>query len=278
VGGEPRGLAVGSTGVWLVDRRSGALRRLSRSTARPVGRPIRIARPLSVAAADGLVAVLDARGAVVRVGERTGRVLSRTLVRGTPQSMALGAGAIWVVVQNGGIDGTLVAVDATTGRIRSRTSLGLGTGDVAIAGGRVWAVGEDLVAVDPRTARVVIRRPAGSSGPLSAAGPDLVVAGGEVQLLNARTGRPRTRAVLVGSALRRPARAPGGVLLFPDFSEGTLAPVTTRGGLGRPLPVPVGREPSAAVIVGREVWVALAGEGAVRRIPLSRLGLGRLAP
>jgi streptogramin lyase len=279
VGGEPRSLAVGRAGVWLVDRRSGALRRLSRSTGRPVGRPIRIARPLSVVVADGLVAVLDARGAVVRVSERTGRVLSRTLVRGVPQSMALGAGAIWVVVQNGGLDGTLVAMDAATGRVRSRTRLGLGTGDVAVAGGRVWAIGEDLVAVDPRTARVVIRRRAGPFGLFTAAGPDLVVSGSDgVQLLNARTGRPRTRGIIVGSTLRRPARGPGGVLLFPDFAEGTIAPVTTRGGLNSPLPVLVGREPSAAVIVGREVWVALAAEGAVRRIPLSALGLGRLVP
>ena len=223
----------------------------------------------------GALYVVDGRGALLRLREPTGARVWRTVLGGTPQGLAFTRGRAWVSVLRNAIEGSLVAVDLRSGRVLARIPLGLGYGDVAVVGGRVWTQAEDLVGVDPRRARLVARADLDSAllhplaGRLAGVGP------GAIEMRDARTGAPRGPVVAIGSSLRRPVPAGARAVLVPDVEEGTLTPVSLPG-LRAGTPTPVGAGPTDALVVGGEVWVALGGEGVIRRIPLAALtGGGR---
>ena len=155
VGRTPTLVALGPNGVWVanegdrnlweLDPASGAKRRVVR-----LGQP-----PTDLAVArDGTVFVAEGFGGqrVVRV-DPAGGVRTSGHLNGSPQALALGANALWVVDETGG---RLLRLDPST--LATTRTLGLGTRtnpvDVTADAANVWvadAQAPELIRVDPRT-------------------------------------------------------------------------------------------------------------------------------
>jgi DNA-binding beta-propeller fold protein YncE len=110
---------------------------------------------------DGSLWVTDFTGTVVRVDPGRRRVLARINVRGQPESIAVGAGSVWVRGPDangpaGGPLGThLLEIDPRTNRVVARVALG-GGGGLAVGADAVWAprrftMPEGIDRIDPAT-------------------------------------------------------------------------------------------------------------------------------
>jgi DNA-binding beta-propeller fold protein YncE len=177
---DPWSLGVGAGSVWVTP--NGADGRLVRVDARTGRVSARIsARPLYF----GSVLAFGAgfvwtgndderyrRGATVsNLDPGTNHLVGRPLVLGNPQSIAFGAGAVWVADHTG----WLVKIDPRTLRVAARQRLDFGPHGVVVTGHGVYvadAHGSRLLEADPRTARVrrVARLPVGPIYPAAGAG------------------------------------------------------------------------------------------------------------
>jgi streptogramin lyase len=137
---------------------------------------------------------------LLRVDLRTGKVVARIDVGGSPGGVIAAAGAVWVQDWE---RGRLLKVDARTDRVVKALKVGTNNSDIAFAAGSVWTIDDNgqLLRVDPDTAAVIRRLPLGAAATLpsdpprgatlTAAGHTLwVVAGnGHIAELDARNGR-----------------------------------------------------------------------------------------
>ena len=202
------------TGGWVhrLDLRSGHL-----STRRSVGRLDNVG--LGIATGDGQLWIHDFKN-VVRLGLRSGRVLSRVAVPTDYLSaMAVGAGAVWLTAPG---DGAVWRVDPK--RLVARTiAVEPGVDSIAVGAGAVWAANSvrgTVDRIDPTSNRVTAHVVVGNT-PRAVA-----VAQGRVWVAVAGGGRG---ALPAGGALRAGARvkalsAPpcGRVLAGPDGDPDVL--------------------------------------------------------
>jgi DNA-binding beta-propeller fold protein YncE len=160
VGNEPYDVEWGFGSAWVSNAGDGTV---SRITGRKIVRTIDVGvEPNGLAAAGGYIWVGDhTAGRLVRIDPRTNRVTARLRL----------AGADWITAYRGSLyvsqeTDRVTRVDMRTlevlGRVRTaRNPLGS-----AIVGGRLWVPCIDanvVLVVDPRTMRVVDRKPGGAS-------------------------------------------------------------------------------------------------------------------
>jgi streptogramin lyase len=209
---------------------------------------------------------------LTRIDIATGRRIVRRPfgARRAPRELAVGAGGVWLVPENGG---DLAVADLRDGRVRRRIHTGASTiGDVAPAGRTVW---------------------------LSAAGPPMVMR------LDARTGRPHGKPVRVGATAldieATPERAwvdlgnedtlvgivadatePGlraanggsvfaialgfGSVWATNYGSDTVTRLDATSGDQIGKPIPTGADPKGIAVGMGAVWVANAGDCTLTRI------------
>ena len=128
-------LAPASNGVWLACRDSRTLVRVSSSGATVKTIKLGSFRPWAVASGGGAVWVISREVPVLLKLSRTGTQLERIPLTGTPASLWVGAGSVWVGFEAFGFE----RIDATTGRA---TTFAEGDGVSAFAsdGANVYAV------------------------------------------------------------------------------------------------------------------------------------------
>ena len=184
--------------------------------------------PSAVAASAGSVWVANTgNGTVSRIDPQSGKPVGAPIGVGEdPGAIAVGAGSVWVA--NFG-DGTVTRIDARSGQpIGGPIAVGRGPTDVVVGRGRVWVATE----LD----RVV--------------------------RLNSRTGRVAGAPIVVKSG---GALALGGdVLWAADELDGTLRAIDTRTGEIIGDPIAIGDSPMDLAADPNQLWVSVAGEGAVK--------------
>jgi YVTN family beta-propeller protein len=204
---------------------------------------------------------------------------TRTVVRNvplpaTPDGVAAGAGAVWVV--NGRL-GTLYRIDPAFDRVTDGLRLGeravtFTDAGVAVGPGSVWAAFGDstLARVDTSPIREAGLAVAGE-GPA-----DVVVAFGSVWVSNSADSSVQrfstvtfeagsVRELTVG---RRPTGMAAGVdsIWVACTEDDYVARLESSSGSESARTVPVGDGPRAIAIGGGSVWVANAADGTVSRI------------
>jgi DNA-binding beta-propeller fold protein YncE len=116
--------------------------------------------PLDGALGGGSLWVADSGGgAVVRIDPAGRRVLARIPIGGDPQSIAAGAGAVWV--RSADADGRthVSRIDPETNRVVARFRAG-GSSGLAVGSGAIWSINrypsspEDISRIDPSSHRV----------------------------------------------------------------------------------------------------------------------------
>lgn len=154
-GRSPGWLAADASAVWVSDA-AGALLRVEARTGRV--RTVLRRRGLGpVTAGRGDAWAADGRR-VARVDGRTGRLLARIAVGGSPLSLAVGPRHVWVLAYAKRLV-RLVRIDAGTNRVTASRVLPRSPGTVAVAAGSVWVGAlvptQRLLRIDPRTLRVL---------------------------------------------------------------------------------------------------------------------------
>jgi serine/threonine-protein kinase len=169
-------------------------------------------------------------GTVTRVNLRTRRVHGGAIHVGkNPRGVATGGGSVWVANFGGG---SVTRIDARSGRVRQTVPVGLGPIDIAVGQASVWVSTQDerVVKIDARSGRVV--------------DPDIGVrAAGALDL-----GRGR--------------------LWVADRDSGTLRGYFIGTGLQSDAFL-LGDAPTDIAVGPRYVWAAVAGEGVIRRSPIT---------
>ena len=130
---------------------------------RPASRPQIVAviaiggTPVSAAFGGRSLWVTDFTGSVVRVDPRGRRVLARIKVPAQPESIAAGAGSVWVRTRDasGPLGSHLLHIDPRTNRVLARVALGGGSA-LALGAHAVWAarrftMPEGIDQIDPTT-------------------------------------------------------------------------------------------------------------------------------
>jgi hypothetical protein len=177
---DPWSIAVGAGSVWVTPNGAdGRLIRIDARTgqiiARIAARPIYFGSVVALGAGFVWTGNDDERyqhGATVsKLDPRTNRVVGRSLVVGSPQSIAFGHGAVWVADHAG----WLVKIDPTTFTVVARHRLDFGPHGIVVSDAGVYvadAHGSRLLEADPTTAAVrrVVRLPVAPIYPAVGAG------------------------------------------------------------------------------------------------------------
>jgi hypothetical protein len=171
VGSRPAAAAAAGTSVWVYSQ-SGTMTEVDARTAE-VRRIVQVsARPVDLSLLAGPVLDADARGAwLIGVNDAGRPLLERILAGGEgtrtfpleqePRSVAVGEGAVWVLV-HGAREDQVLRIDPATGEISARArfpaSPGIDSLDVGL--GAVWAVSSstgELYKIDPDSAETTGR-------------------------------------------------------------------------------------------------------------------------
>ena len=170
------------------------------------------------------------QGQILRVDPRTRRVTAR-IPTGGEVTMDAAAGSVWAA-RRPGADGPLLRIDARTGRIVKRIPVRT-PGFVLAAPSRVWVIGNEAIAVDPVSNRVVAQIRLGGDFKVV----DAIVNNGELWLTRGDGSVTRFDAV-TGRRLGR-ATWPAKGFMFPyadklvSIDSGSAALLDPR--TGRPL-------------------------------------------
>jgi len=293
VGASPSALAVGFGAVWVASRDAGTVTRVDARTGAPAlneAFPEPLATgggPLAIAAGEGAVWVAAADGAITRIDPVRG--VAREVARVVdPGAIATGAGAVWVTSRE---RGTVSRLDPRTGAPTGEPiRVGSRPGDVAVGGGSVWVANTadgTVSRVDPAARRA--RGRAIRAGKAQV----LALAYGEGAVWVAKTDSPQSEAIALvsidpdeGTVAPKAVPVTGGVPL--DLAAGggfvwvTDAGSALPGSARRPAllrvdpkaralagaPMKIGANPAGVVVGAGAVWVATAGNGALKRIEL----------
>jgi YVTN family beta-propeller protein len=157
VGHTPRGVAVGSNGVWVTNASDGTLSEIDAKSYK-VLQTIGIGAQASdvVEAAGSVLVATGIDNSLVHIDARSGGVLEKlTLSRdvtASAHSVAAGEGAVWVTSGD-----RLLKIDPHTGAVLGggRPNCCLDLLDVAVGAGAVWVVdlGEHVARVSPTSVR-----------------------------------------------------------------------------------------------------------------------------
>ena len=175
-------------------------------------------------------------GTVTRIKLRTRRPVGAPIPVGkNPRAVGTGAGSVWVANFGGG---SVTRIDARSGRVVQRIPVGLGPIDVAVGRTSVWVSTQAsrVVQIDARSGRVV----------------------------DSDIGVKAEGALDLGL----------GRLWIADRLDGTLRVYFISTGLLSAAPLLLGDAPTDIRVGPQYVWAAVAGEGAIRRLPLASGGGG----
>jgi YVTN family beta-propeller protein len=173
----PRRVAVGPSGVWVVNSapffKRGTLVRIDPASNHVVGKPVRLGpAPSGIVVGVDSVWVTDAlEGTVRRIDPATARIIATIPVGRYPYGIAFGMGSIWVTNTD---DNTVSRIERATSRVIATIPVGREPYGIAVARGSVWVanLGDGTVArIDPE-----MNRAAGQ--PLRFAGEPLAIASG----------------------------------------------------------------------------------------------------
>jgi virginiamycin B lyase len=215
---------------------------------------------------------------LLRIDLKTGKIVARIAVGGSPGGVIAAVGAVWV---HDWEHGRLLKVDTRTNRVVGTLKTGTNNSDIALAGASVWTIDDhgQLLRVDPETAAVTRRLSLGaaatlpsdppSGSTLAGAGDTLwVVAGdGDIAELDARTGhilgRARGPALPVEGSRRAVADASGLWISSPFRRQIIHIDARTR----RATHLRVPGDPGSLAIVDGRIWVGtLHDTGTVTRV------------
>ena len=170
-------------------------------------------------------------GTLTRIDLKTQRPRGKPIPVGkNPRAVATRAGSVWVANFGGG---SVTRVDADSGRILQTIPVGRGPIDIAVGRESVWVSTEE--------ARVV--RIDASSG----------------KVIDRDIGVKAQGALDLGL----------GRLWIADRIEGTLRVYFIKDGLISNDPLSLGDAPSDIAVGPRFAWAAVAGDGVIRRVPIS---------
>ena len=136
VGNDPSGIAVGESGVWVVDDEDDTVTRIDPATGGilatiPVGRGAS-----AIASGQGAVWVVEPfDDAVARIDPKTNSVTDTIRVGAGPSGVTVGAGAVWVANT---ASGTISRVDPDMRRVSAMISVGGSPQSIAVANGSLW--------------------------------------------------------------------------------------------------------------------------------------------
>jgi ABC-type transport system substrate-binding protein/streptogramin lyase len=227
VGHGPSALAADEDGVWAANRQDGTISFISADTSTVADRVSNAGRPIDLCLLDGGVWVAGAvPGGLLRLDAATRK--RRTVpVGATPTALTCGAGSVWALSDSG----TLMQVSPRTNTVINTVEAGPGASALAVGGGAVWVVNtlSDTVSrVEPR---------GGVVAPVISVG---------------RGAEPV--AVAVGE---------GGVWVANRHAKELARIDPARGAVEERLPI--GGEPRALALAGKDLWVAGAATGAGHR-------------
>jgi hypothetical protein len=269
VGGFPNAVAAGTSFVWVMgsDRRGGYLTRIATVSSAVTARlrlPVGSERACGLALKRGSL-YAAARGSVIRVDSRTGRLRGRLRV-GLPGCIAADAHAVWVTSPERGAVYRITPDGRTRHAASLRRPIGIaeGLGSIWVAG-----MGGELVRIDA-TGRVVDRRRVpGHPEYVAVAGGAVWLSGYDGRVRRIDPGGRRVRAIRISGGGRTTVSAGLG------FVWATT--ITGPGARGRLVAIdPATGKPGRALAVGVSplgmsagtdaLWVANYNSGSVSRI------------
>jgi DNA-binding SARP family transcriptional activator/streptogramin lyase len=178
-------------------------------------------RPIAIAFGDGAVWVASGRNGIVKhIDPRTRRVVGEVGLGTDITSLAVGFGALWVANGN---DGTVTRIDPVANGIQDTIRLGGSDPSapqpvflVATGAGAVWATrGDELLRIDPKTDRVLSRRPVPNPRGLTVGASGIWLTTVDERLVRLSPGNPRTQSRLALAAqTAAPTLADGAVWLI----------------------------------------------------------------
>jgi serine/threonine-protein kinase len=275
VGNEPMAVAVGRSGVWVVNTGDDTVSVIDPQTNSVNSRPIKVGREPQAVAIDGDFAWVAnlASGTVSRIDEQSRRLVGKAIrVPGSPYQLAAGGRYVWVASE---APRTVSAIDARSGaRVGRAVRLGAGLGGgLAADRSTVWVglfVRGSVQRVDARTRRLI-------GAPLRAGGQpwDVLLTSGlawlalgedhSVARLDQHTGEPRGAPIRAGDSPTALA-AGGGSVWSVDHHLGALYRFDARSGRAFGRPVAVGSQPADVAVGYGSVWVANQGDNTVTRV------------
>jgi serine/threonine-protein kinase len=231
VGHGPTGLTVGGDRVWVAATGGRAIDRISAANDRPAGPPIRVAgTPTSVAVGFGSIWVVDhARGVLLRLDPSAHSTPVEIPLETNPNDVAVDGR--WVWVSNGGSD-SVSRVDPSTNRVDRTVPVGASPRSVATGDGDVWVAnidGRSVSKIDPQRA-ITIGKPV--------------------------TVGQRPNDLAVGD----------GYVWVTDVFNGTVTRVNPRSLKTAGAPIEVGSHPRGIKAGFGSAWVANGGDGTVTQI------------
>jgi YVTN family beta-propeller protein len=235
----PHGIAIDDSGVlWITPSGTTDLLRVepgedpsgSRTTPVPVGTQL-----AEVAVGEGSAwATSPQAGTLVRVDLATQRPVATIGAGPAPDSVAVGAGAVWVANRLDTGPGTVTRVDPSSNQVVATIAVGGRPDHLAVGAGAVWVVNatESTVSrIDPSTNAVVATINAGPGAQ------SVTVGEGAVWVSNTDVGTvsrvdPETNSVTatipVGARPENSAAGEGGVWVV-NLGDGTVSRIQSRG-------------------------------------------------
>jgi len=282
VGFRPNSMALAGRNLWVVGFHRPTLTRIDDRTNRIVGRPRGIPDGATVARAGyGAVWVPNSRQrSLTAIDPRTGRVRGppTPIYAGQPVGLAVGKGALWVVVY-GPTGDSVVRVDPHTRRVLAviggfgRRELGKNT---VVGSGGVWVLEthrQVAALIDPRVDKVTRVVPVGLAPKGITVGEGYVwVAnsgdGTVSQIAEHATAERANRYSVEDDHMPYDVVAGRSGVWVANFGDHTIVRIDPRTSTTMGPPIHVDRNPAALVLRGRTLWVASVGDNRVDRVDL----------
>ena len=212
----------------------------------------------------------DSPGATT-TGPPVGAIDVRIPVGDSPAGVSLEGDSAWVANEG---DGTLTRIDLKTRRPRGKPiPVGKNPRAVATRAGSVWVAnfgGASVTRVDADSGRVVQTIPVGR-GPLDiAVGRESVwVSTEEARVVKIDAGSGKVIDRDIGVKAQGALDLGLGRLWIADRIEGTLRVYFIKDALISDAPLPLGHAPTDIAVGPRFAWAAVAGDGVIRRVPIT---------
>ena len=230
-GSSPLGITFGAGSIWVANRNSASVVRISPKTNKP------------------------RKGKTIRVGSG-------------PYALAFGAGSVWVTNEG---SGTVSRINPGRNRVTKTIRVGGGPNGIVVAFGSVWVAdygAGHVIRVDPGTNRVTGRVPLEHADWITPAADALWVSSetNKVYRLDPAT-LAVTASVDVGANPLASAFV-GGELWVPNIDSNTVSVIDVATAATKRT-IPVGGNPVAVVEAAGDAWVTSEADGDVWRFLLS---------
>ena len=272
IGDRPNAIARVGDELWVASSNSRWLTLVSAESGKELPDHVEVGADIRALAVygDSLWLARGSTKEVVRVDVRTRRIVAQLPVPGTPTSLAVASGGIWVGVTDDEGRATLARLDRGSGALKQSIAVREGIGGIVAAAGVVWIVKAATNKVSRTTAGADHLTDwaslPGEVGSMSYGDGALwltMPAEDAVAKVEVRTGRS-----VVGSAGRAPARAvvAGGRVFVASRNDHTVVVLEPEALRPAGEPIKVGLNPSGMATDGRSVWVSALADNSLTRI------------